>query len=129
MEKTKKIVTISLIVFIIVVVLILGLAVVSGQKAGSQPVINDQNQNIISAGITSSEVSKHNLINDCWLTVNSKVYNVTDFINLHPGGSDKIAPLCGKDATQAFETRGGNGPHPDKAKSVLNNYYIGNLKI
>jgi cytochrome b involved in lipid metabolism len=32
------------------------------------------------------EVSLHNKENDCWLIIDSKVYDVTKFLSAHPGG-------------------------------------------
>jgi cytochrome b involved in lipid metabolism len=32
------------------------------------------------------EISKHNQENDMWIIVNGKVYDVTKFAKLHPGG-------------------------------------------
>mmetsp|Transcript_8578 Transcript_8578/g.11608 ORF Transcript_8578/g.11608 Transcript_8578/m.11608 type:complete len:479 (-) Transcript_8578:108-1544(-) len=50
---------------------------------------------------SSADVAKHNTINDCWLIVNGKVYDVTDFIARHPGG-DIIMKYAGNDATDVF---------------------------
>ncbi|KAJ3385849.1 hypothetical protein HDU92_002834 [Lobulomyces angularis] len=47
-------------------------------------------------------ISKHNTEDDGWLIINSKVYNVSNFIDAHPGGKRIILPLLGKDATQEF---------------------------
>lgn len=50
--------------------------------------------------LASSEVSKHNKATDCWVTLyNRKVYNVSGFIDQHPGGGDIILPYAGKDVT------------------------------
>ena len=59
--------------------------------------------------LTIAEVAKHNTPSDCWFIVQNKVYNVTGFLRLHPGGADQIIPYCGKDGSQAFLTRGGLG--------------------
>jgi cytochrome b involved in lipid metabolism len=96
------------------------------QEAIKQNVTGEQNSEITLLNL--EEIAKHNLKNDCWVIVENKVYNVSDFIDLHPAGPDKIIPFCGKDATTAFETRGGKGPHPEKANKTLNNYYLGDFK-
>ena len=50
--------------------------------------------------LASAEVVKHNTQNDCWVTLyNRKVYNVSGFIDQHPGGGDIILPYAGKDVT------------------------------
>lgn len=36
--------------------------------------------------IKVGDLSKHNTKTDCWIAVHSKVWDVTDFIDEHPGG-------------------------------------------
>lgn len=49
----------------------------------------------------ASEVAKHSTEKDAYVTLyNRKVYNVTDFISEHPGGSDILLPYLGKDVTE-----------------------------
>jgi len=77
---------------------------------------------------TNEDVSKHNNANDCWMIIEDKVYNVTDFVNSHPGGK-AILEGCGQDATELFNTRpmGSGTKHSKKAQNLLQNYYLGNL--
>ncbi len=37
-----------------------------------------------------SEFWKHNVETDCWISVRGKVYDVTEWIPKHPGGTDPI---------------------------------------
>lgn len=78
---------------------------------------------------TLEEVAMHGSEKDCWMAIEGKVYNVTEFIPKHPGGKAIIGG-CGKDATTLFNERPTNnkGPHPAQAKELLNGFYIGNLK-
>ncbi len=80
-----------------------------------------QNQN---QTFTTSEVATHNSTNDCYMIVENNVYNLTDYLPEHP---TDIAMYCGKDGTVAFNTRGGKGPHSDKAKERLNTMLVGTL--
>lgn len=51
--------------------------------------------------VSSAEVSKHNHAKDCWVTLyGRKVYNVTGFLEEHPGGAEIILPYAGQDVTQ-----------------------------
>ena len=54
------------------------------------------------APLTREEVAKHNSDEELWFIVDHKVYDVTDFIDAHPGGSVVLAQVAGQDATQAF---------------------------
>ncbi|KAF2482081.1 FMN-dependent dehydrogenase-domain-containing protein [Neohortaea acidophila] len=52
--------------------------------------------------ITSSEVAKHALAEDCWIVVNGKVYDLTKFAPNHPGGAEIIHQFAGKDGTKTY---------------------------
>lgn len=77
---------------------------------------------------TLEEVAKHNQKEDCWFVVNDKVYDVTKVISKHGGGEKPILNNCGKEATKAFETKGGDGKHSAKARALLDGLQIGVLK-
>lgn len=70
----------------------------------------------------AATVAIHNNQNDCWIVISGKVYNVTNFIPVHPGGT-AIVPYCGQDATAAFVGK----PHSSYAYSLLPTYYVGDL--
>lgn len=38
--------------------------------------------------ISAQEVSKHNTREDCWVIIHDKVYDLTNFLPEHPGGSN-----------------------------------------
>ncbi|KAF7555690.1 hypothetical protein G7Z17_g2003 [Cylindrodendrum hubeiense] len=54
--------------------------------------------------ITRSEVSKHTTKDSCWVIIKDCAYDVTDFLDLHPGGKHIILKYAGQDATDAFES-------------------------
>jgi cytochrome b involved in lipid metabolism len=75
-----------------------------------------------------TEIAMHDSKDDCWLLIDGKVYEVTDFIRWHPG-KDAILEGCGKDATTLYETRpmGSGTPHSQSARNRLEQYKIGEL--
>jgi len=68
--------------------------------------------------VSLDEVAKHNSAQDCWIVIENRVLDVTAFVNIHPGGADKIIDYCGSDATQAFNQVG----HSNKAIAMLANF-------
>jgi len=52
---------------------------------------------------TMDGVKKHNKEDDCWVVVDNKVYDVTHFLDEHPGGKKILLQKGGTDATEEFE--------------------------
>lgn len=77
----------------------------------------------------ASQLALHNTRDDCWLTIDGKVYEVTNYIFQHPGGAQEIIKSCGQDATKAFTSKDKFIPqdHSAAAYAMLKNYYIGDL--
>ena len=149
----KKLITISLFIFWAIVVAILTAGLIFYQN--SKNIISNNSKNIFtmnssnnslatgstndqnatsatnqssqSLSLSLSEIAKHSTPSDCWLLISNKVYNVSSFIAAHPGGSGTIIPNCGKDSTQAYSTKGGDGSHSANANTMLRDYYIGDL--
>jgi cytochrome b involved in lipid metabolism len=71
-----------------------------------------------------SQVTPHNTAADCWAVVNGFVYNLTNWVGQHPGGTSQIVAMCGGDGTVAFVTK-----HSGSATAVaaLDSFKIGTL--
>ncbi|XP_072963011.1 cytochrome b5-like isoform X2 [Typha angustifolia] len=69
------------------------------------------------------EVTKHNVAKDCWLIISGKVYDLSLFMDDHPGGDDVLLNSTGKDATIDFEDIG----HSNSAKEMMEKYCIGEI--
>ncbi|XP_065863115.1 cytochrome b5 [Euphorbia lathyris] len=69
------------------------------------------------------DVVQHNKIKDCWLIISGKVYDVTPFMDDHPGGDEVLLSSTGADATNDFEDVG----HSDAARDMMEKYYIGEI--
>ncbi|KAJ3784407.1 glyoxylate dehydrogenase [Lentinula aff. detonsa] len=53
--------------------------------------------------LSTQTISEHASKDSCWIIVHGKVYDVTGFLDEHPGGSKIILKYAGKDATEAYE--------------------------
>lgn len=53
--------------------------------------------------LTAQEVAAHSSRESCWIIVHGNVYDVTDFLDDHPGGSKIILKYAGKDATKEYD--------------------------
>ena len=53
--------------------------------------------------VSHQELAKHNKPEDCWMAVRGKVYNVTRYLDFHPGGRDQLLRGAGIDATKLFD--------------------------
>ncbi|CEL02637.1 Putative Catalytic activity: [Aspergillus calidoustus] len=52
--------------------------------------------------LSTYEISNHKGPDDCWIVVDNQVWDVTDFVGKHPGGSSVILKYAGRDATKAY---------------------------
>ncbi|KAI7742268.1 hypothetical protein M8C21_002456 [Ambrosia artemisiifolia] len=73
--------------------------------------------------LSFEEVSKHNRKTDCWLIISGKVYDVTSFLDDHPGGDEVLVLATEKDATEDFEDVG----HSKNAIEMMKDFYVGEL--
>jgi cytochrome b involved in lipid metabolism len=127
---TKKLTTISLIIFWIIIITLFVAGFIFYQNKKNNKLINS-NENVT---LNMAEIAKHNKQTDCWMLINGKVYNVTSYFGKHPGGNANMTATCGKDATAAYMTKDPNAStsdsrsaHSSNAISLLANYYIGDL--
>ncbi|KAI8641838.1 cytochrome b5-like heme/steroid binding domain-containing protein [Parasitella parasitica] len=72
---------------------------------------------------TYEEIAKHNIRTDLWMVIEGKVYDITKFVDEHPGGEEVLLDEGAKDATTAFEDVG----HTDDARDLLVKYHIGEV--
>ncbi|VVT54676.1 uncharacterized protein SAPINGB_P004195 [Magnusiomyces paraingens] len=71
--------------------------------------------------ISTSEIEKHIEKDDLWMVINGKVYDITPFVDEHPGGEEVLVDCGGQDATTSFEDVG----HSDDATEILEKLYVG----
>jgi hypothetical protein len=76
------------------------------------------------SGYTMADVRTHASAASCWSVVNGTVYDLTKWVNRHPGGRARIVGMCGKDATRAYRGEHGNESRP---ADILAGYKLGKL--
>ncbi|XP_063403190.1 cytochrome b5 reductase 4-like isoform X1 [Mytilus trossulus] len=75
--------------------------------------------------ISVEELTKHNKQEDAWIAIRGKVYNVTPYMEYHPGGIEELMRGAGLDGTQLFDE-----VHKwVNFESMLEKCYIGKLKV
>ncbi|MDO8668665.1 MAG: cytochrome b5-like heme/steroid binding domain-containing protein [Candidatus Buchananbacteria bacterium] len=112
--------TITLVALIFFILTVSGIFVLSLLDIDADKNINRQINNKIS--LTAQEVAKHSAPEDCYLIVNQKVYDVSSFVNQHPGDRRNIEGNCGREVTGLFASI-----HSNFAWDLLKKYEIGNL--
>ena len=71
---------------------------------------------------SAAQVAAHNKADDCWLIIDGKVFDVTAYVGMHPGG-EAIHAHAGQDVTKGF-----HGPqHPVGVFDLVGEYEIGRL--
>ncbi|KFG80595.1 inositolphosphorylceramide-B C-26 hydroxylase [Metarhizium anisopliae] len=73
---------------------------------------------------TRAEVEAHNSASSCYVTIGSKVYDVTDFVDDHPGGGSLIIDYAGKDIEEILKDPTSH-PHSEAAYEVLDDSLVG----
>jgi cytochrome b involved in lipid metabolism len=93
--------------------------------ASGQPGANGQSGSTTGSLILSTaEITKHNTRSDCWSIVKGKVYNLTSYVQSHPGGASVIANICGKDGSGAFSNQHGAQSKPN---NTLDGFLLGTV--
>jgi hypothetical protein len=79
---------------------------------------------VTTAGYTMAQVRANNTVRSCWSAIDGFVYDLTRWINSHPGGPNAIVFLCGTDGTNAFKAQHQNESRP---AIRLDSYRLGPL--
>ena len=71
--------------------------------------------------IDAATLSKHQTQDDAWMAIGGCVYDVSNFLEQHPGGAEVLLAVAGTDATVAFREVG----HSKKADRMLARFKVG----
>lgn len=74
--------------------------------------------------IPQTDVASHNSESSCYVTIGSKVYDVTAFLDDHPGGPDLVLEYAGKDVRKIMSDEISHA-HSDSAYEMLEEYMVG----
>ena len=76
------------------------------------------------SGYTMAMVAANNSSSSCWSVIRNDVYDLTSWIGSHPGGSNAILGICGRESTSTFDARHSGQGAPE---SALKSYLLGPL--
>ncbi len=72
---------------------------------------------------TLKDIKEHKTSQDIWVVIHNKVYDITKFLDDHPGGEEVLLEQGGAAATESFEDVG----HSADARELMKDYLIGDL--
>jgi len=100
------------------------------ELASSASQKSPQKNNISSSRLKSyslAEIAEHDDEDSCWLIIHNDVFNLTDFIDEHPGGADILLQYAGgrdrEECDWDFDSTG----HSEAALKEMNGYLIGRV--
>ena len=81
----------------------------------------------VNKSISPTELAKHKAPENCWMAIRGNVYDLSAYLPEHPSQPDILLPWCGKEATEAYNTKTKGRPHSPYADELLVKYRIGIL--
>lgn len=78
---------------------------------------------------STADLARHATPADCWMAIRGNVYDLSTYLPEHPSRPEMVEPWCGKEATEAYNTKTKGRPHTPYADTVLVKYRIGKFVI
>jgi cytochrome b involved in lipid metabolism len=94
----------------------------------SAPNTQPQNPSAAHNGYSLKNIASHDKANNCWMAIHGKVYDITTYLPEHPSRPEIIERWCGKEASEAYDTKTKGRRHSQDADRQLETYLIGELK-
>ncbi|KAH9625912.1 hypothetical protein KSS87_023432 [Heliosperma pusillum] len=86
--------------------------------------LEDSNEKLVKQLADNKQLHQANVLSDDVIAMSKpSVYDITPFLDDHPGGDDVLLTSTGKDATDDFEDVG----HSENARNMLKDYYVGDI--
>ena len=76
---------------------------------------------------SKADLAKHATADNCWMAIRGGVYDLTAYLPGHPSPPEVALPWCGKEATEAYNTKTKGRPHAPFADELLTKYKVGKL--
>jgi hypothetical protein len=77
----------------------------------------------MAATYSLDEVKEHKTEKDCWIIIKGRVFDVTKYLDDHPGGVEIVTDLAGQDAGEDYDDVG----HSEEANAILEKFLIGKV--
>ena len=77
--------------------------------------------------ISPADLAKHTSPENCWMAIRGAVYDLSTYLPEHPSRPDIVLPWCGKEASEAYNTKMKGRPHSPYAAELLAKYRIGSF--
>lgn len=74
--------------------------------------------------LPQADVESHNTSKSCYVTLGTKVYDITSFVDDHPGGGKLILDYGGKDVTEIMKDEISH-THSESAYEIMDDHFIG----
>lgn len=119
----------TIVIAVLIILVVFGFVFFRGSQIGEssqketknstteEQVVNEEEApDAIAPMLSREELAAHNAAGDCWIAYGTTVYDVTEWLTRHPGGSAAIAQYCGTadEFTAAFE-----GQHGERQQALL----------
>ena len=73
---------------------------------------------------SAADIATHKDATSCYASISGGVYDLTAWVNIHPGGKQNIISICGIDGTKTFTEQHHGGK---KFLDILGRFKIGTL--
>lgn len=100
--------------------------IIPEKPSEQKPVTSQKPTASASQGYTMTDVAHHNSASSCWSAINNTIYDLTDWVDHHPGGRAAILMICGKDGSPLFNMQHGGQSRPN---AILEKYKLGSLTV
>ncbi|MFT6973323.1 MAG: hypothetical protein ACJAV4_000546 [Pontimonas sp.] len=129
MTRTRAFVRLSALSAIVVIALTACAQGVTGEAPTAEDTVVSQGESVTpdregTQFLTLELVSTHDSAESCWTAIDGSVYDLTAWVEQHPGGAGNILSICGVDGTSAF-----NQKHASerKAEATRDSFLLGAL--